>query len=134
MAKFRGRKSPETAGPGKDDLLALALAQGKTQAEAAKEAGIHERTVRRKLADPAFKALVAEHRRRMAEQAYGVLSRAASKAFRQLDALIDDHNPKVALMAARTIGRLLVSVGSYTELADRLAALEQRSPPLKIHQ
>src|SRR4051812_34404640 len=51
----RDRMSRPTKG---DDLLVVALAQGKTRTEAGRIANVSDRTVRRRLQDPAFTARV----------------------------------------------------------------------------
>jgi hypothetical protein len=124
------RKSRERLGivepKAKDDALALALAQGMTRLEAAKHARMGERTVYTKLQDAAFRTLVSEHRDRIVGQTVGKLTTAGAKATATLVDLLDDDSSAIKLQAARTLLELTVRLGSYSELVDRLTALEAR--------
>jgi len=67
-----------------DDLLVADLAGGMTAVGAAAKAGLHERTVRRKLEDPAFRARVDGLRAEIVGRAVAVLGRSMTTAARQL--------------------------------------------------
>jgi hypothetical protein len=126
MAAKRVRESPESSASAKDEILAFALASGMTQVEAALQAGVVDRTVRRKLQDPSFRALIADHRRRMVDQAFGTLVGSSNEAFKVLRRLLDDPSPATQLAAAKAIGALVVSIGSYHSLEERIVAIEAR--------
>ena len=69
------------AGRGRaDDRLLLALAGGAYVEHAAEHAGVSERTVYRRLAEPAFRAEMRAIRREMFEQATARLVAAATSA------------------------------------------------------
>lgn len=124
MTGNAAKKTPKI--DARDDVLALALAKGLTRAEAAGEAGVAERTVYRKIADPAFRALVAGYRKAMINEAFGELARSSGAAFRVLSKLLTNPDPAVQLRAAWVIGRLLVNVGKYSDIDDRLTEIESR--------
>ena len=65
----------ENVRPGKNFVLAVALAHGESTTQAAERAGICERTVRRKLNKPAFARLVSRLRDQMISQALGAMAR-----------------------------------------------------------
>jgi|GEM_PF-5729331 len=57
-----------------DDLLAAELARGKTLQDAAQAVGCGERTARRRLAEPEFKAKVAALRAEFIDRTIGALA------------------------------------------------------------
>lgn len=120
------RKMPENAAPGKNDLLALALAQGLTQVEAGSRAGVSERTVRARMADPDFVARVHSIRDRMVSEAVGKLAATAAKAADRLGALLDDEDPNVRLRAAKAIIESTVRLATFHDLAERLSTVEAK--------
>jgi hypothetical protein len=71
-----------------DDALVAALAAGGNVAAAAKHASISERTVRRRLEDPAFRAKVDEARAELVRAAVGRLSAVGVLAVDKLHSLI----------------------------------------------
>lgn len=85
------------------DLLAAHLAAGATIKDAARELGIGEKTARRRWADPAFKARVAELRREMTTRAVGRLADRMAAAADVLGALLDSPAEMVRLRAAVAI-------------------------------
>src|SRR5436309_1649748 len=74
----------------KTDKLALALARGMTRADAAKEAGMGLRTAYTRLSDPAFRQLVSDHRKRLLDEAAGLLADATGEAVAVLRKLLKD--------------------------------------------
>ena len=114
------------AQPGdKDEVLALALAEGCTRVEAARRADMGLRTVFTRLKDPAFVALVRTLRDRIVSQAVGVLAASSVEAANTLRVLVKDKDPTVSLAACKAILTNVVRVGTYDELAGRIAALEE---------
>jgi hypothetical protein len=100
------------------------LAAGGTNRDAAKAAGVSERTVARRLEGDDFRRDVAAARARLAAV---VVTRAETLAGRAMDTLSDllgDSNANVRLGAARAILTLAAEHGERAELAERLAALE----------
>ena len=74
---------------GSDSALIAALAGGATHEAAAQQAGVGERTVRRRLEDPDFARRVDEARAALLEQAMAQLSRAATGAATTLVMLLE---------------------------------------------
>src|SRR5262245_29952115 len=73
----------------KDVTLAMALAAGANVTEAAEQARVSRRTATRKLADPAFRQLVAEMRADFIAQAVGRLTHNMTRAADALAAMLD---------------------------------------------
>ena len=113
-----------------------ALLQHPTLARAASAVGIHERTLRRWLRLPQFKAAVSEARREAFGQATGLMQWYASVA---VTALVKILNDTAASSSARVAAAgMVLKLGregiELDDLAQRLAALEQASgvdPPAK---
>jgi len=105
--------------------LALALASGLSIAAAAQQAGVSESTVRRRLARPAFRRLVARLRGQMLEAALGRMAENMTRAADKVARLIDSDNEAVALRAARTLMSLGLRLRDSVELADRVHEIER---------
>lgn len=103
---------------------AAAIAEGRTDDEAAESAGVSSRTIRAWKADqPEFVARVNDIRGQMFETSAGMLSALTVKAVEFLEAALEEGG-SVALRAAQTIIR---SAADYREIADfegRLLELE----------
>jgi hypothetical protein len=89
MARKRKQEAEQT--------LLSALAFGATVEHAARKAGIGERTVYRRLADPAFRARLDETRREAMVRTSGVLSGAALGAVKTLVDLHQDVSVPAAV-------------------------------------
>jgi len=109
-----------------NELLALALAAGKTQQEAAAAAGVAPRTVARRLARPAFRRRVAELRSAAVERATGKLADGMAEAADVLRRLLSAKSETVRLGACRAMLELTVKLRESVELEARLAAIEER--------
>jgi hypothetical protein len=118
MADFGRRKG--------EDALLVALAGGRTVREAARAAGIGERTARRRLAEPGFARRVAALQAQMIEQALGRSVKSMSAAADTLRKLLRAQSESVRLGAARALLELPVKLRDSVELEQRLAALEER--------
>jgi DeoR/GlpR family transcriptional regulator of sugar metabolism len=105
--------------------LALALASGLSIAAAAQQAGVSESTVRRRLARPAFRRLVARLRGQMLEAALGRMAENMTRAADKVARLIDSDNEAIALRAARTLMSLGLRLRDSVELADRVHEIER---------
>jgi hypothetical protein len=104
----------------------LALACGATVEAAARQCGVSDRTVYRRLEDPAFKARVQEVRGEMVRRSAGLLTAAAGQAVQTLLALQREAMPPaVRLGAARAVIELGLKVREVAELEARIAALER---------
>jgi hypothetical protein len=107
-----------------DEALITALAAGGNVAAAARHAHVSERTVRRRLQDPAFRARVDEARGELVRAAVGRLAAVGALAADKLHALIGNAKSEtVQLGAARSVLEYMLR-GCETEvLARQLAEL-----------
>ena len=86
-----------------DALLIVALAQGKTVAEAAQAAGVAERTVYHRLEDQEFRIEIARAQQAIVGRALGSLAEGMAEGAQTLRRLLDDGPPPVQLKAALAI-------------------------------
>lgn len=114
------------AGPRCEPAAVAALAAGATAKDAAAAAGISERTIHRRLDDPAFLAVVGRARATLFAAALGALAREAAASVDLLAAVRDDSDapPNVRRQAARDILTVGDQLRATTDLAERLAAVE----------
>ena len=111
-----------------EENLILALACGATVEAAARQCKLHERTVYRRLEDPAFQARVQEARGEMVKRSAGMLTAAAGASVQTLLALQrDSAPPAVRLGAARAVLELGIKVRELADLECRIAALEAQA-------
>jgi hypothetical protein len=108
-----------------DEALAFALAAGANQTTAAKHAGVTDRTVRNKLKDPAFVALVRQLRDKIRNQTVGLLTASSVEAATSLRKLLKSKDEATIVSAAKAILAGVVRLGQFDELASRLAAVEE---------
>ena len=118
----RGRKSA-------DDTLVVALASGATMADAARQAGVSERTAFRRMQDAEFRQQIVTARTQFYAQAVGLLADSLTDAVRTLRALLDAESESTRLGAARTILEAGPRLRESEELAERIAALEANLKP-----
>lgn len=110
-----------------DDSLVLALACGATVENAARQAGVSEMTVFRRLKEPAFVARVQDAKQEMVERTARMLTAAALESVKTLlDLQSKDQPPSVRHSAARTVIEFGVKLRENAELFARVAALEQQ--------
>jgi hypothetical protein len=122
MSKGKDSRKPE------GERLVLALACGATVEAAARQCGVSERTVYRRLEDPAFKARVQEARGEMVKRSAGMLTAAAGASVQTLLSLQKDSAPPaVRLGAARAVIELGLKVRELADLEARIAALEHQA-------
>lgn len=103
---------------------ALALAQGRTNGQAATEAGVSARTILRWLDDPDFRQEVDDTRTTLLRLAVGRLAAASTLA---VDALVDSltsERGQARVLAARTLLDACLKLRESLELEERIAALE----------
>lgn len=113
---------------GSDEQLIAALASGATHAAAGEAAGISERTVRRRLADPEFRTRLRDAQERALDEALGRLAGGAVAAVERLLLMLRPGVPHaVQLGAARAIlgNAIRVNDGRLDELEARLHELER---------
>jgi hypothetical protein len=112
-----------------EDRLLLALACGATVEAAARQAGMSESTAYRRLADRKFRQRLHRVRSDIVQRTAGALTAAATESVRTLLELQKPSAPAaVRLGAARAVLELGLKVREVTDLEERLAALEGRSP------
>ncbi len=108
-----------------EDPLLLALACGATVESAARQCGLSDRSVYRRLQDPEFKKRLDRVRADMIQRSAGMLTAAAGEAVRTLLALQKEATPAaVRLGAARAILEVGMKVRQVVEFEQRLAELE----------
>ena len=110
--------------PEKDSLLALALASGIPVVAAAEQAGVHRRTVERRLTDPAFRRKVAEFRGELIATALGRLADNMTRAADAVAALLDAPDPRLRLRAARALFSFGLRLRDSVDVGDRVRDLE----------
>jgi hypothetical protein len=93
-----------------DDALFKALLSGATAKGAGYLAGVSERTVFRRMADPAFKQRLENAREQVRDSILSRLTDAAGDAVDTLHQLLDDDEPSVKLGAAKSLLDALVKV------------------------
>lgn len=119
---------PKTYRKKEDETLVLALACGSSVEAAARQCQLHERTVYRRLEDPAFRARVQEARGEMVKRSAGMLTAAAGESVRTLLSLQKDSAPPaVRLGAARAVLELGLKIRELVDLETRIAALEAQA-------
>lgn len=107
--------------------LLLALACGATVENAARQVGLTERTVYRRLADPEFRRQLNDIRADMVQRTAGVLTASALEAVKTLLELQKPAHPAaVRLGAARSILEIGIKVREAADLEQRVCALEQQ--------
>jgi hypothetical protein len=118
---------------GADESLALALSTGQTIADAARAAGVSERTARRRWADPDFRRRVADLRGEVIAQAASRLAAAMTRAADRLALLVDSPDHRTALAAAKAVVGLgllarekVDSEGLVRELEAKLEQIESQ--------
>lgn len=110
-----------------DDNLVLALACGATVENAARQAGVSEMTVYRRLREPDFQAKITAQKHEMVERTANMLTAAALESVKTLLDLQGKSQPaSVRHSAARTIIEFGVKLRENAELFARVAALEQQ--------
>ena len=118
------RKSNKAA----EQALLAALAIGATVENAARKAGISERTAYRRLADPDFQVRVDQMRRENLARTAGMLSGAALGSVKTLVDLAQDVSVPASVRrgAARDVLDMAVKYRESAEMEQRLAAIEDR--------
>lgn len=88
---------------GRQEAVALLLAGGAKEKDAARQAGVGERTIRTWKADPAFRYRMSELRATLIEQGLHSLAEGLTEAVTQLRGLLCSENEAIALAAAKTM-------------------------------
>ena len=111
-----------------EQTLLTALAFGATVENAARKAGIGERTAYRRLADPAFQARLEQARLDAVLRTAGMLTGASLGAVKSLVDLQQDASVPAGVRraAARDVLELSVKYRESAQMEQRVAALEGR--------
>lgn len=120
----RGRKSA-------DSRLAAAIASGLTLRAASKRAGVSERTAGRRMQDREFVASIAKMQAETTGRTLGILTKAATKAARKLQNLIDNSDRRISLRACVAIIREQARLRHAANFDERLLAVEEMAKGLK---
>ena len=117
---------PRSCATKADQTLLQALACGATVENAARKAGISERTAYRRLNNPAFVQQLDQLRAEMVQRTAGMLTGAGLGAVKTLVDLQQDATvpPATRRGAARDVLQLAIKYRETAELEQRVAALE----------
>lgn len=107
-------------------MLVAALAAGQTYQAAAEQAGVSERTVRRRMDEPAFRQQVDAAKAEMLAQTTARLTSAALEAVDTLRALLGSDMDFARLAAARALLEIGAKYREQHDLAERVRLLEER--------
>lgn len=102
----------------------LALAQGRTNGQAATDAGVSTRTVLRWLEDEDFRREVDDARTTLLRLAVGRLAAASTQAVDTLVDALTTEKGQARVQAARTLLDACLKLRESLELEERIAALE----------
>jgi hypothetical protein len=116
VGNFRGRHEA-------DGVMLAALAAGATLEEAAREAGVSERTVRRRRKDPAFQAQLQRLHAASVEGLNAAVKDGAAKALATVLNLLDSSAESIRLAAARTLLQLALRPQEIAEIDEPDAGL-----------
>jgi len=109
-----------------DQRLLLMLACGATVEGAARQCGVSESTVYRRLADPDFRRQIDNLRNEMVQRTAATLTAASSESVKTLVTLQQPTSPAgVRLGAAKAVLEIGIKVREVADVEQRLAALEQ---------
>jgi Helix-turn-helix domain of transposase family ISL3 len=122
-----GRKvAPNKRRRGEDKLI-LTLACGATVEAAARQCGVSESTVYRRLDDAGFRRTLSEVRTDMVRRGAGMLTAAAMESIKTLLELQKPAvNPAVRLGSARAVLEIGIRLREAADLEGRIAALEEQ--------
>lgn len=111
-----------------EQALLVALAFGATVENAARKAGMGERTAYRRLADPAFRARLEQARLDAVLRTTGMLTGAALGAVKTLVDLQQDSSVAAGVRrgAARDVLDMAIKYRDSAQMEQRVAALEER--------
>jgi hypothetical protein len=111
-----------------DRVLLQTLACGGTVENAARKAGVGERTVYRRLADPDFRRQISDLRTEMQQRTLGMLIAASTSSVKVLVDLQGDVSvpPGVRRRSARDVLEMAVKFRESLDWEQRLAAIEAR--------
>ncbi len=95
-----------------------------TYTEGIQKAGLNRTTFYKWLKDPAFKAELDRQREEVAKEAFGVLAQSLTKAIETLATMLDSQDARLKRMVCNDIIGHTLKHKEFTELAERLEAIE----------
>jgi transposase len=107
-----------------DEIVLEALAEGMNYTAAAELANVSARTVRRRMTDPAFAALVSMRRGQRVAEVTGVLVGLAGRAVATLQDCLDAERPADRIKAAQVVLWELHRFRDQIDFEERLRQLE----------
>lgn len=108
------------------EVVAAALAAGRTCADAAAAGGVNERTTRRWLEDEQFAKQVEALRAEIVGEALAVLSAGMTGAATELRELVRHADPHVRFKAAKTVIELGLKFRELAELQAQVEAMDRQ--------
>jgi AcrR family transcriptional regulator len=124
---------PQKGKKNADHLLLLALACGATIEGVARQSGLSEATVYRRLRDADFRRQIQELRAEMVQRTAATLTAAGSESVKTLLALQQATVPAaVRLGAARAVLEMGLKLREAADVDQRLTALEQRQAESQV--
>jgi hypothetical protein len=108
-----------------EPVAVLALAAGATITAAAREAGVSERTIRRRLELPEYRMELSRMRSKLLDAAVGQLVEASTKAVATLVELLGARSENVRAIAAKAIIEYGLSLQEAIETQTRITTLEE---------
>jgi hypothetical protein len=114
-----------------NDLILLSLAKGASIVSAARQAGVSERTVRRRLSDAGFRTRISELRSEMVQAAVGRLAGLGKRAANELGRLLRAPKDQTRFAAAKEIMKLMLAGHQNEIIAVEVAELEKQIQELK---
>ena len=120
-----------SANVAKQDRVALLLASGSTQAEAAAKAGVAPKTVQRWQNDPQFIRRVTCTRGELLARGLGSLSDATAEAAGVLRALLKSETEAIRLAAARSVLQISNEIRKTIETEELVEELQRRVDELE---
>ena len=125
MARANGRKNA-------DNTVILALACGATVESAARQSGVSETTIYRRLNEPSFQLRLREVQADILNRTAAALTAAATESVRTLMELQKPGTPPATrLGAARAVLELGLKIREIVTLETRIAALERQFEPTR---
>ena len=115
---------------GSDAVLRMSLVEGRSLVEAARAAGMSERTARRRWADLRFRASVEAMRSEVAAQAVGRLVTLYDRAIDTLCELLNEGSQSTRHRAAVSILTIGAQLQADSEFHARIAVLEMAGADL----
>jgi DNA-binding Lrp family transcriptional regulator len=117
-----------------DHKILMALACGASAENAARQVGVSESTVFRRLDEPDFRRRLQKLRADMVQRTAGALTAAGAEAVRGLLELLRGAKAEaVRLGAMRSVLEIGMKVREFAELEERLATLEQQAETHKSY-